>query len=162
MLGQRETTLIEDCSKIGKINFQSPLFSQKSPKNRIIVWVINLGNLVLIRNRTITRTIQIKAVLLEDPLYLQRGSHPQAMFGNKSEHRLEQKCFSNFSWKILFLIWIFRRWKFSHIFSNNFRCRLPIRLLFVMLQTKIKFLQKMAPEAEAVVVVRQLASWAVI
>ena len=41
-----KTVLIEDCSKMGKINFQSPLFPQKSKKNHTIAR--NLGQIVLI------------------------------------------------------------------------------------------------------------------
>ena len=58
--------LIEDCSKMGKINFQSPLFPQKSKKNRTIGR--NLGQIVLSENRTVARTVLIESVLLEDPL----------------------------------------------------------------------------------------------
>ena len=54
---------------MGKINFQSPLFPQKSKKNRTIAR--NLGQIVLIGNRTIARTVLIESVLLEDPLYLE-------------------------------------------------------------------------------------------
>ena len=56
-----KTVLIEDCSKMGKINFQSPLFPQKSKKNRTIAR--NLGQIVLIGNRTIARTVLIESVL---------------------------------------------------------------------------------------------------
>ena len=56
---------------MGKINFQSPLFPQKSKKNRTIAR--NLGQIVLIGNRTIARTVLIESVLLEDPLYYRGG-----------------------------------------------------------------------------------------
>ena len=63
-----KTVLMEDCSKMVKIYFQSPLFPQKSLKNRTIAR--NLGKIVLIANRTIARTVLIESVLLEDPLYI--------------------------------------------------------------------------------------------
>ena len=63
MFGKRETVLIEVCSKMGKINF---LFPQKSKKDRTIVR--NLGQIILIGNCTIARTVLIESVLLEDPL----------------------------------------------------------------------------------------------
>ena len=53
---------------MGKINFQSPLFPQKSEKKSY--YIEEFGKLVLFLNRTIPRIVLIEFVLSEDPLYI--------------------------------------------------------------------------------------------